>query len=120
MFLRWLAGEVDALGGGHSAAFPYQEAVFYGNIFVEPPVARFSVWASGLECTIDDSKAREQLGYVPVVTREHGLTELIVDTPEDYDNWLQGQSAGDDRVWVEMLMAGSSNMTLLMTCVAMS
>jgi nucleoside-diphosphate-sugar epimerase len=42
----------------------------------EPPVARFAVWASGLECTIDDSKAREQLGYVPVVTREHGLTEL--------------------------------------------
>jgi nucleoside-diphosphate-sugar epimerase len=42
----------------------------------EPPVARFAVWASGLECTIDDSKAREQLGYEPVVTREQGLTEL--------------------------------------------
>ncbi len=41
-----------------------------------PPVARFSVWASGLECTIDDGKAREQLGYVPVITREHGLTAL--------------------------------------------
>jgi nucleoside-diphosphate-sugar epimerase len=42
----------------------------------EPPVARFSVWASGMECTIDDSKARAELGYEPVVTREHGLTEL--------------------------------------------
>ena len=41
-----------------------------------PPVARFSVWASGLECTIDDGKARDQLGYVPVITREHGLTAL--------------------------------------------
>jgi nucleoside-diphosphate-sugar epimerase len=42
----------------------------------EPPVGRFAVWASGMECTIDDSKAREQLGYEPVVTREQGLTEL--------------------------------------------
>ncbi len=42
----------------------------------EPPIARFTVWASGLECTIDDSKAREQLGYRPVMTRDHGLTEL--------------------------------------------
>jgi nucleoside-diphosphate-sugar epimerase len=39
-------------------------------------VARFSVWASGLECTLDDSKARDQLGYRPVITREQGLTEL--------------------------------------------
>ena len=42
----------------------------------EPPVSRFSVWASGLECTLDDSKAREHLGYRPVATREHGMTEL--------------------------------------------
>jgi nucleoside-diphosphate-sugar epimerase len=41
-----------------------------------PPVARFSVWASGLECTLDDSKAREQLGYRPVMTRDHGLTAM--------------------------------------------
>ena len=42
----------------------------------EPPVARFAVWASALEATLDDAKAREQLGYVPVVTRDHGLTAL--------------------------------------------
>jgi nucleoside-diphosphate-sugar epimerase len=42
----------------------------------EPPVASFSVWASGLECTLDDGKAREELGYRPVITRDHGLTEL--------------------------------------------
>jgi nucleoside-diphosphate-sugar epimerase len=41
-----------------------------------PPVARFSVWASGLECTLDDAKAREQLGYRPVITRDHGLTAM--------------------------------------------
>jgi nucleoside-diphosphate-sugar epimerase len=42
----------------------------------EPPVARFAVWASGLECTIDDSKAREQLGYEPVIDRTTGMAAL--------------------------------------------
>jgi nucleoside-diphosphate-sugar epimerase len=42
----------------------------------DPPVASFAVWASGLEATIDDTKAREQLGYRPVVTRDHGLTAM--------------------------------------------
>src|SRR4051812_24832125 len=41
-----------------------------------PPLTRFAVWASGLECTIDDSKAREELGYREVKTREQGLAEL--------------------------------------------
>jgi nucleoside-diphosphate-sugar epimerase len=42
----------------------------------EPPVASFAVWASGLEATIDDTKAREQLAYRPVMTRDHGLTAM--------------------------------------------
>jgi nucleoside-diphosphate-sugar epimerase len=42
----------------------------------EPPLSRFAVWFSARECTLDDTKAREQLGYRPVVTRDHGLTEL--------------------------------------------
>jgi nucleoside-diphosphate-sugar epimerase len=41
-----------------------------------PPVTRFAVWASGLECTLDDSRARADLGYAPVVTREDGLAAL--------------------------------------------
>ena len=41
-----------------------------------PPVASFAVWASGLEATIDDTKAREQLSYRPVMTRDHGLTAM--------------------------------------------
>ena len=41
-----------------------------------PPLSRFAFWVSALECTLDDRKAREQLGYAPVITREHGLTEL--------------------------------------------
>src|SRR3954451_5465876 len=41
-----------------------------------PPLTRFTVWVSALECTIDDSRAREEMGYKPVKTREQGLAEL--------------------------------------------
>ena len=41
-----------------------------------PPVTRFSVWAASLDCTIDISKARRELGYEPVKAREQGLEEL--------------------------------------------
>ena len=41
-----------------------------------PPLASFTVWASGLEATIDDTKALEQLGYRPIVTRDLGLTAM--------------------------------------------
>lgn len=42
----------------------------------EPPLPRFALWVSSLECTLDDGKARAHMGYEPVITREHGLTEL--------------------------------------------
>lgn len=41
-----------------------------------PPVTRLAVWLSAKECTIDISRAREELGYEPVITREEGLAEL--------------------------------------------
>jgi nucleoside-diphosphate-sugar epimerase len=41
-----------------------------------PPLTRFTVWVSALECTIDDSLARSELGYREVKTREQGLAEL--------------------------------------------
>ena len=41
-----------------------------------PPVTRLAVWLSSLECTIDISKARSELGYEPVTTREEGLRAL--------------------------------------------
>jgi nucleoside-diphosphate-sugar epimerase len=41
-----------------------------------PPLSRMAVWVSSLECTIDISKAREELGYAPVISREEGLAEL--------------------------------------------
>jgi nucleoside-diphosphate-sugar epimerase len=41
-----------------------------------PPVTRLAVWLASQECTIDISKARRELGYEPVKTREAGLAEL--------------------------------------------
>jgi nucleoside-diphosphate-sugar epimerase len=41
-----------------------------------PPVTRLAVWLSSLECTIDISKARSELGYEPVISREEGLRDL--------------------------------------------
>ena len=41
-----------------------------------PPLTRFAVWVSSQECTLDISRAREEMGYEPVTTREAGLAEL--------------------------------------------
>jgi nucleoside-diphosphate-sugar epimerase len=42
----------------------------------DPPLTRFASWFVTQECTLDISRAREELGYEPVVTREQGLAEL--------------------------------------------
>jgi nucleoside-diphosphate-sugar epimerase len=41
-----------------------------------PPVTRLAVWLASLETTIDITKARSELGYEPVITREEGLAAL--------------------------------------------
>jgi nucleoside-diphosphate-sugar epimerase len=41
-----------------------------------PPLTRFAVWASALECTIDISRARSELRYEPVRSIDDGLAEL--------------------------------------------
>jgi nucleoside-diphosphate-sugar epimerase len=41
-----------------------------------PPLTRLAYWLSAQECTIDISRARAELGYEPVRTREDGLEEL--------------------------------------------
>ncbi len=41
-----------------------------------PPISRFTSWVLTQECTIDISKARSELGYEPVVSREQGLAEM--------------------------------------------
>ena len=41
-----------------------------------PPVTRLAVWLSSLECTLDISRARAELGYEPVVSVDDGLAAL--------------------------------------------
>jgi len=41
-----------------------------------PPVTRLAYWLSAQECTIDISRARRDLDYVPVRTIDDGLQEL--------------------------------------------
>ncbi len=44
-----------------------------------PPITRTMVRLIGQELTFSDRKAQEELGYVPIVTRETGLAELAED-----------------------------------------
>jgi len=39
-------------------------------------VTRLAYWLSAQECTIDISRARQELGYEPVRTRAEGMEEL--------------------------------------------
>jgi len=41
-----------------------------------PPVTRLAYWLSAQECTIDTSRARQELGYEPVRSRAEGMEEL--------------------------------------------
>jgi nucleoside-diphosphate-sugar epimerase len=45
-----------------------------------PPITRFAVWVASLDCTLDITKARSELGYEPVKTRAEGLAELRAET----------------------------------------
>jgi nucleoside-diphosphate-sugar epimerase len=42
----------------------------------EPPMTRFRSWILTQECTIEIGKAREQLGYAPIVSHEQGLAAM--------------------------------------------
>jgi hypothetical protein len=41
-----------------------------------PPVTRTAVAVVGVEVTVSDRKAREEIGYVGKVTREAGLAAM--------------------------------------------
>jgi nucleoside-diphosphate-sugar epimerase len=41
-----------------------------------PPLTRFASWVASHECTIDDHRARAELAYAPVISREEGMREL--------------------------------------------
>jgi nucleoside-diphosphate-sugar epimerase len=63
----WLAGGIAMLGEGAWKVLPLKGS---------PPLTRFALWAATQECTLDDSKARSELGYAPIVSREQGLAEM--------------------------------------------
>jgi nucleoside-diphosphate-sugar epimerase len=42
----------------------------------QPPLTRTSIELIGTEVTVNDAKARRELGYAPVITRAEGLAEL--------------------------------------------
>lgn len=48
----------------------------------EPPLTRFVVWVSSLDTTLDDSRARREFGYAPIVSHEQGLAELAEAGPQ--------------------------------------
>ncbi|HXS45164.1 MAG TPA: NAD-dependent epimerase/dehydratase family protein [Solirubrobacteraceae bacterium] len=41
-----------------------------------PPLTRFAVWVAGLECTLDTTRARAELGYAPVRGVDEGMAGL--------------------------------------------
>jgi nucleoside-diphosphate-sugar epimerase len=57
---RWLARTVAALTGWMK----------------QPPVTRTAIALGGQEVTVNDAKARRELGYTSHVTRESGLAEM--------------------------------------------
>jgi nucleoside-diphosphate-sugar epimerase len=63
----WLGGALRAIGEPAWRHLPLPG---------RPPITRFTEWILTQECTIDDSKARRELGYAPIVSREQGLAEL--------------------------------------------
>ena len=63
----WLAGPAAALSETAWRVLP---------LGGEPPLTRFAFWISSQECTIEIAKARAELGYEPLVSREQGLAEL--------------------------------------------
>jgi nucleoside-diphosphate-sugar epimerase len=62
-----LAGAMAAAGEGVWRAF---------RLGGQPPLTRLAYWLSSQECTIDISRAREELGYEPVRSIPEGMEEL--------------------------------------------
>ncbi len=63
----WLAG------GGAAIAEATWRLLRLGG---EPPLTRLAVWLSSQECTIEIAKARGELGYGPVISRQAGLAAM--------------------------------------------
>jgi len=66
---RWLA---------RTAAWLAELAWRVFRLAGEPPITRSAIRLIGEEVTVVDDKARRELGYAPVVTREQGLAAIAV------------------------------------------
>jgi nucleoside-diphosphate-sugar epimerase len=42
----------------------------------EPPVSRFAFWVASQDCILDDTRARTEIGYAPVIDRATGLERM--------------------------------------------
>jgi nucleoside-diphosphate-sugar epimerase len=69
----WVAGTIAMVGEAAWKVLPLRGS---------PPLTRFALWAASQECTLDDSKARRELGYEPVVSHEEGLAEMAAEDRE--------------------------------------
>ncbi|MGH8481017.1 MAG: NAD-dependent epimerase/dehydratase family protein, partial [Nevskiaceae bacterium] len=67
---KWLA-----LGIAYASEFIWEIVAPFG-LDGEPPVTRMAVHLFGEPVTVNDAKARRELGYVGKVTREQGLASL--------------------------------------------
>ena len=63
----WAAAGLAAAGEGAWRLLP---------LGGEPPLTRLAYWLSAMECTLDISKARSELGYEPVIDRQRGMAGL--------------------------------------------
>jgi nucleoside-diphosphate-sugar epimerase len=83
-FITELLGTQGVDPGDRSMPAPLAHAVAAGGeglwrtlrLGGQPPVTRLAYWLSAQECTIDVSRARDELGYAPVRTRAEGMQEL--------------------------------------------
>jgi nucleoside-diphosphate-sugar epimerase len=65
--------------GGNTAQFLATAAEAFWRLFnikTDPPLTRFAAAMMSHDCTIKSDKAQRELQYVPVITREQGLTSL--------------------------------------------
>jgi nucleoside-diphosphate-sugar epimerase len=67
----WVAHAVMAAGEAAWRRLPLPGA---------PPLTRFAYWTVTRDCTLSDRRAREDLGYAPVVSRARGLAAMREDS----------------------------------------
>jgi nucleoside-diphosphate-sugar epimerase len=83
-FITELLGTQGVTPGGRNMPTPVAGAMAAGAEGVwrtfrlggSPPITRLAYWLSAQECTIDISRARQELGYEPVHSIPEGMEEL--------------------------------------------